>query len=180
MSLAIGLDVSELRMGYAVVDYDTQEPLALGVEDLRRRDGGWPEDQVLGATEAIYRKLRLENYDRRDVFVIGIEDAYLGPNKKSALRHASVVGMATMAARVVFGPSVTYWPIPAESWRHALGIKGKNRKEKKLATWFWAEKHLGHDFFDDHRQGAPLVEDEADALGIAVACARLTEKREAA
>lgn len=177
MSLAVGLDVSELRLGWAVCDYDTQEPLALGVEDLRRRDGGWPEDQVLGATEAIYRRIRLGGHDRRDVFVIGIEDAYLGPNKKSALRHASVVGMATMAARVVFGPSVTYWPIPADSWRHALDIKGRNRKEKKALTMEWAQTVI-----PAHESvliaTAAMSDDVCDALGIAVACARLTEKRD--
>jgi Holliday junction resolvasome RuvABC endonuclease subunit len=170
VSLAIGLDVSELRMGWAVVDYDTLEPLALGVENLRERDGGWAEDQVLRAMNSIGHE-----YDRSEVFVVGIEDAYLGPNKKASLRHASVVGMATMAARVVFGPSVTYWPIPADSWRHALGIKGKNRAEKKALTMEWAESHV-----DAGGTGLVLTEDEADALGIATACAMLTEKQEAA
>jgi Holliday junction resolvasome RuvABC endonuclease subunit len=178
VSLAIGLDVSELRMGWAVVDYDTLEPLALGVENLRERDGGWAEDQVLRAMNSIGHE-----YDRSEVFVVGIEDAYLGPNKKASLRHASVVGMATMAARVVFGPSVTYWPIPADSWRHALGIKGRNRKEKKQLTKEWAAGVL----LESVRRGTVAIpgiggplEDECDALGIATACAMLTEKSEAA
>jgi Holliday junction resolvasome RuvABC endonuclease subunit len=168
VSLAIGLDVSELRMGWAVVDYDTLEPLALGVEDLRERDGGWAEDQVLRAVR------RINVNWLHDVFVVGIEDAYLGPNKKASLRHASVVGMATMAARVVFGPSVTYWPIPADSWRHALGIKGRNRKEKKALTMEWAVPRFKGPY------SIAISEDSADALGIATACAMLTEKQEAA
>jgi Holliday junction resolvasome RuvABC endonuclease subunit len=119
-------------------------------------------------------------YDRSEVFVVGIEDAYLGPNKKASLRHASVVGMATMAARVVFGPSVTYWPIPADSWRHALGIKGRNRKEKKALTWEWAEKQTKSGIYAEGGNNIILREDECDALGIATACAKLTEKAEAA
>jgi Holliday junction resolvasome RuvABC endonuclease subunit len=172
VSLAIGLDVSELRMGWAVVDYDTLEPLALGVENLRLAGGGWAEDQVLRAVRQVHDRIGIR---ADDVFVVGVEDAYLGPNKKASLRHASVVGMATMAARVVFGPSVTYWPIPADSWRHALGIKGKNRAEKKALTMEWAESHV-----DAGGTGLVLTEDEADALGIATACAMLTEKQEAA
>lgn len=184
MSLAIGLDVSELRMGWAVVDYDTQEPLALGVENLRERDGGWAEDQVLRAMKAVAQQgywdpiIANTRPINESVFVVGIEDAYLGPNKKGSLRHASVVGMATMAARVVFGPSVTYWPLPADTWRATLGIKGRNRAEKKAATLEWATDYL------DERQALVkqqlISDDEADALGIAVACARLTERTEEA
>jgi Holliday junction resolvasome RuvABC endonuclease subunit len=180
MSLAIGLDVSELRMGWAVVDYDTLEPLALGVEDLRERDGGWAEDQVLRAMHQVQRNIAPVPVARGDVFVVGIEDAYLGPNKKASLRHASVVGMATMAARVVFGPSVTYWPIPADSWRHALGIKGRNRKEKKALTLEWAAAHVVSSNSPLSMTLNGITEDEADALGIATACAMLTEKSEAA
>ncbi len=177
MSLAIGLDVSELRMGWAVVDYDTLEPLALGVEDLRERDGGWAEDQVLRAVSQIVGHIQRAGFQKEQTWVVGIEDAYLGPNKKASLRHASVVGMATMAARVVFGPSITYWPIPADSWRHALGIKGRNRQEKKALTMEWALNVVPDEVLP---VGATITQDEADALGIATACAMLTEKQEAA
>jgi Holliday junction resolvasome RuvABC endonuclease subunit len=178
VTIALGLDVSETRMGYAAVDYDTCKPLALGVEDLRERDGGWPEDQILRATERVWQSLKdLGFWDREEVVVVGIEDAYLGPNRMASLRHASVVGMATMAARVVFGPGVTCWPIPADSWRNALGIKGRNRAEKKALTYEWALSVLDdHQFFYKGEHG--LEEDAADALGIATACARLTVRNE--
>lgn len=176
MSLAIGLDVSETRMGWAVVDYDTREPLALGVENLREPDGGWAEDQVYSAVLRVHEIV--DDMTADDVFVIGIEDAYLGPNKKASLRHASVVGMATMAARVVFGPSVTYWPIPAESWRKALGISGRTRADKKAATLVWATDLLDRlSVLPDQQL---VSEDEADALGIATACAMLTERNDVA
>lgn len=178
--IAVGLDVSEKRMGWAAVAYDDQRPLALGVENLRRKDGGWPEDQVFGAMETVYAKLRLGRYDRHDVVVVGIEDAYLGPNKLASLRHASVVGMATMAARVVFGPTVTYWPIPAGTWRNAIGLKPASRKraDVKAATLVWATDRMDELGVLPDKQ--LLGEDEADALGIATACALLTVKNEAA
>ena len=177
MSLAIGLDVSELRMGWAVCDYDTQEPLALGVEDLRRRDGGWPEKQVETAVNDVWLTVNRMGYDYEEIVLVGIEAAYHGPSIKRTIAHAGVIGMATMAASITF-PAATIYPIPADSWRKALGIKGKNRAEKKALTMEWACDHL--DDFCVLRSQQLIGQDEADALGIAVACARLTEKREAA
>jgi hypothetical protein len=97
-----------------------------------------------------------------------------------ALRHAGVVGMAQLAARVVFG-DVTIWPIPAGTWRKAIDLSPASRKraDVKAATMDWAlDRWLLHAapgvVFD------PSDQDAADALGIATACARLTVKNEAA
>jgi hypothetical protein len=51
--VSLGLDVSELRLGWAFVSYDDQRPLALGVEDLRKRDGGYLEEQVITAVREV-------------------------------------------------------------------------------------------------------------------------------
>lgn len=175
MSLAIGLDVSELRMGWAVVDYDTQEPLAFGVENLRERDGGYPEDQVLRAMRAVYTRLTHAHSECRDesVYVVGIEDVYRGPSIKGTIRHAGIVGMATMAARVVFGPSVVYWPIPNGTWLKPLGLDKTSQARSavvKAETMAWAVARVGEG----------IGQDAADALGIATACALLTVKKDTA
>ena len=181
--IALGLDVSEKRMGWCAVAYDDQRPLALGMERLDLPDMGWIENQVFRAMRDINKRI-----PDGEVVVVGIEDAYLGPNKMGSLRHAGVVGMATLAARVVFGTGVTIWPIPANSWRKAIGLKPASRKraDVKAATMEWAAMYLGCS------EGTPwytippveiesdLQEDEADALGIATACALLTVRNEEA
>ena len=181
MSLAIGLDVSELRMGWAVVDYDTQEPLALGVENLRERDGGYAEEQVLRAMDHLkaYVVGRLP-VSHGEVYVIGIEDVYMGPSIKGTIRQAGIVGMATMAARVVFGP-VQLWPIPNGTWLNPLGITPASRKSDdiKAATMAWACDRMNR-VHCDGTNDEQIGQDAADALGVATACAVLTEKKDAA
>jgi Holliday junction resolvasome RuvABC endonuclease subunit len=171
VTIALGLDVSEKRMGWAAVDYDTQEPLALGVEALDERDGGWIENQVFRAMREVNKRI-----PPGEVFVVGIEDVYPGPNKMGALRHAGVVGMAQLAVRVVFG-DVTIWPIPAGTWRKAIDLKPASRKrvDVKAATMEWALDRFSLRHPADY---LPLTEDAADALGIATACARLTVRNE--
>ena len=176
--IALGLDVSEKRMGWAAVRYDDQRPLALGMERLDLPDGGWIENQMFRAMREVNRQI-----PDGEVVVVGVEDAYLGPNKKGSLRHASVVGMATLAVRVVFGGNVTIWPIPAGTWRNAIGLKPASRKRQdiKEATLTWA-----YDLLDErgrdigHMWALNLQDDAADALGIATACALLTVRNEAA
>lgn len=173
--IALGLDVSEKRMGWAAVAYDDQRPLALGLERLDLPDMGWIENQMFRAMREVNRLI-----PPGEVVVVGIEDAYLGPNKKGSLRHASVVGMATLAVRVVFGGNVTIWPIPAGTWRNAIGLRPVSRKraDVKAATLVWATDRM--DELDVLPDKQILSEDEADALGIATACALLTVKNEAA
>jgi Holliday junction resolvasome RuvABC endonuclease subunit len=172
--IALGLDVSEQRMGWAAVSYDDQTPLALGVESLVERDGGWLENQVFRAMRDVNRKL-----PAGEIVVVGIEDVFLGPNKMGSLRHAGVVGMATLAVRVVFG-DVTIWPLPAGKWRKAIGLQPASRKraDVKAATLVWATDLL--DELNVLTEQQLISEDAADALGIATACALLTVKRDAA
>jgi Holliday junction resolvasome RuvABC endonuclease subunit len=172
--IALGLDVSEQRMGWAAVSYDDQTPLALGVESLVERDGGWLENQVFRAMRDINKHI-----PAGEVVVVGIEDVYLGPNKMGSLRHAGVVGMAQLAVRVVFG-DVTIWPIPAGKWRNAIGLNPASRKrvDVKAATLVWATDLL--DELNVLTEQQLISEDAADALGIATACALLTVKRDAA
>jgi Holliday junction resolvasome RuvABC endonuclease subunit len=171
--IALGLDVSEQRMGWAAVSYDDQTPLALGVESLVERDGGWLENQVFRAMRDINKHI-----PAGEVVVVGIEDVYLGPNKMGSLRHAGVVGMAQLAVRVVFG-DVTIWPIPAGKWRKAIGLKPASRKraDVKRATMTWAIDTIAT---SNLAGKASLFGDSTDALGIATACALLTVKTDEA
>ena len=178
--LALGFDVSEKRMGWAAVSYDDQTPLALGVEPLDQPNGGWLENQVFRAMRDVNRQI-----PAGEVVVVGIEDAYLGPNKMGSLRHAGVVGMATLAVRVVFG-DVTIWPIPAGKWRKAIGLQPASRKraDVKEATRLWAVAVLPESLWLRSQEFPDLLalpeEDACDALGIATACALLTVRNEAA
>lgn len=176
--LAIGLDVSELRLGYAIVTYEDQSPLALGVEDLRERDGGWVEDQVIRAVSHVRDEVLRLGFEREDVWVVGVEDAYVGPSVKGSLRHAAVVGMARAMAASNFGRQTAVVPIGADEWRGLCGISNAGKSaDKKAATeaWAWNALPLGEGL-DDPWGWEDLEQDAFDALGVATACALLTVK----
>jgi len=176
--ISLGLDVSELRLGWAFVSYDDQRPLALGVEDLRKRDGGYLEEQVITAMRDVRDRLRALGHDPEEVVVAGIESAYHGPSIKRTIAHAGVIGMATVAAQVTFGRQLVCMPLGADEWRAACGISNAGkREEKKAAAWAWAMDRLS-EYPDDDPE--TFSQDAADALGLATAAALLTEKREAA
>ena len=177
--IAVGLDVSELRLGYAAVDYETQEPICLGVEDLRQRDGGYIEEQVPRAVRFVRSELVRLGHDAEEVVLVGIESAYHGPNIKRTIAHAGVVGMATCAAQMIFGSQAICYPLGADEWRAACGISNAGKREdKKAMTRWWAQATLIESGWGGNT--STLGEDEADALGIATACALLTETKAAA
>jgi Holliday junction resolvasome RuvABC endonuclease subunit len=174
VTIALGIDVSPKRMGWAAVDWDTQEPLALGVEDLQQKDDGWLENQVFRAMREVNKRI-----PPGEVYVVGIEDGYMGPNANTNREQMRVIGCTQMAVRVVIG-DVTIWPIPAGTWRKAIGLKPVSRKraDVKAATMEWAKPVLVNcGMYSEQRDPA---EDAADALGIATACARLTVRNEEA
>ena len=176
--IAVGLDVSELRMGWAIVRYDDQSPLALGVEDLRQRDGGYIEEQVPQAVRFVRSEVQRLGHDPEEVVVVGIESAYHGPNISRTIAHAGVVGMATCAAQMIFGRQVTCYPLGADEWRATCGISNAGKREdKKRAAQWWARTMLALWGFEAEETPA---EDAADALGIATAAALLTEVRDTA
>lgn len=181
--IALGLDVSELRMGWAFVSWDTQAPIALGVENLRKPDEGWIEEQVLAAMRNVRAELVRLGHGPEEVVVVGIESAYHGPSIKRTIAHAGVVGMATVAAQVTFGRQATCYPLGADEWRAACGISNAGKSaDKKAAALVWAEMRLidGRPEPPTHEELLAITEDSADALGIATAAALKTEAREAA
>jgi Holliday junction resolvasome RuvABC endonuclease subunit len=167
VNVAVGLDASETRLGWAIVNYETQAPVASGVEDLRQPGGGYQEHQLLRAIGTV-----AEACEGHEVWVVGVEDAYMGVNPTRSMTHAGVVGMSVMASRVLFG-DITIWPISPNTWRSAINLKAKSRKrvDLKAAAVAWATSILGR---------TPATDDEADALGIATAVALLTITNEAA
>jgi Holliday junction resolvasome RuvABC endonuclease subunit len=171
--ISLGLDVSELRMGFAVVSYDDQRPIALGVESLRKPDGGWPETQVVRALRNIRGEVVRCGHDPEEVVVVGVEWVYKGKQSLERLAwHAAVIGMAMAVSEILF-PDSTCYPLGADEWRAACGISNAGKRDdKKDATLAWAYPHVGFPAF--------MSFDEADALGIATAAALKTETREAA
>jgi len=155
-------------MGWAIVDYDDQAPRDWGVVDLRNPEEGWPESQVIRAIRDVRSELRALGYDVDEVYVIGIESAYHGASIAGTITHAGMVGMAMAAAQIILGRQATVYPLHPASWPPSLGIRGKSgkRADVKAATIAWASALVGQ----------PVLEDAADAIGLATAAARATER----
>jgi Holliday junction resolvasome RuvABC endonuclease subunit len=152
--LTVGIDASPKRIGWAiqhageVLRADTWhvDP----AEDIRSRREAWNliRDEIRNA----------ERQSHRDLHRIGIEDSYLGPNKRGSLNLARTIGHVEAWAFVSY-PYASIDRIPAASWRSLCGLPGRG-KEAPLA--YAQELHAGL-----------TIQDTADAICIAIAAGRL-------
>jgi Holliday junction resolvasome RuvABC endonuclease subunit len=154
--LTLGVDASPLRIGWAIqhagiilacdtwhVDRD---------DDIRSRREAWRSirDHIRTA----------ERHLDRDLSIIAIEDAYLGPNKKGSLNLARTIGHVEAFAYTAF-PYAEQLRIPNATWRRALGLN-RTGKAPSLSA---ARSILNDNLLTD--------QDTADAICIAVAAAYL-------
>lgn len=152
--LILGLDVSPLRIGYALIKQDETivESGTLHVpkgDDLRFRRAAW---------QKLIRIIEAETTGRAELMLVAVEDAHVGINKSYAIKAAVAIGHVEAFAIRSYPWVMVHRFQPAE-WRKIVGI-GTRSKEVVME---WA-RGAYDPALDD--------QDEADALGIAVAGAR--------
>ena len=147
-SLILGLDVSERRIGYALVDYDSGEAVETGTihtppgEDLHARVDAW-------------RRISIAANQTGDIQLVAIEAPWMGPNRQGSMRHAMAIGNLAGIAAARLGPTILIDTIQPADWRTTCGLPTKG----KTPIHSWAVGVLGVD----------VDQDQADALGIATA-----------
>ena len=154
--LTLGVDASPRRIGWAIqhngriLAYDTWhvDP----DEDIPSRREAWCmlRDKIRTAERAT----------NRDLAIIGIEDAYLGPNRKGSLNLARTIGHVEAFAYIAF-PYALQNRIGASTWRRALGLGATG----KLPALGAARAVLEDETLTD--------QDAADAICISLAAAYL-------
>ena len=147
-STIVGLDVSERRIGYAVLEYDSGEPLETGTihtpagTDLHDRVNAW-------------RRISAAANQTGDIQLVLIEAPWMGPNRQGSARHAMAVGNLAGIAAARLGPSILIDTIQPATWRRLCGLPTRG----KQPVHQWACNRLG----------ITVDQDQADALGIATA-----------
>lgn len=150
-SLILGLDVSERRIGYALVDYDSGEPVETGTihtppgEDLHARVDAW-------------RRISIAANQTGDIQLVAIEAPWMGPNRQGSMRHAMAIGNLAGIAAARLGETILIDTIQPADWRRACGLP--TRGKQPIHSWACA------------RLGVDIDQDQADALGIATAAHR--------
>lgn len=154
-SVIIGLDVSERRIGYAVLEYDSGQPLATGTlhtpagEDLHARVKAWSE---ISATAN----------QTGDIQLVVIEAPWSGPNKQRNMQHALAIGNVAGAAAARLGPSILVDTIQPATWRSLCNLPTRGKEPVHQ----WATRVLNRN----------IDQDQADALGIATAAHQIAWK----
>lgn len=121
-ALLLGVDASHRRVGYAIsadgiiVAYNTWHVDT--TDDIADRARLWT---------SLRDEIRtLEAAHKADLLHVGIEDAYMGPNRRVGLQHARTIGQMEALAHKSF-PDATQERIPAASWRKTLGIEQRGK-----------------------------------------------------
>lgn len=154
MNVAVGIDASGRRIGYAIISVDSEEILGGGVALLPPHD---ETRNLVVEWRRIAQKIHAAaTRGRGDVVVVGVEDVYLGPNRRGSLDHALVVGGVLALAQRSF-PDALILPVAAAQWKQHIGVSTVGKSE----ALEWAIRRVGHE----------IGQDEADALGIAVTSA---------
>ncbi len=147
-AVIIGLDVSERRVGFAVVEYDSGMCVSTGVmftpagDDLNTRVQAW---HTISHTAN----------QTGDIELVLIEAPWSGPNRQGSIRGAMAVGNLAGIAAMSLGRTILVDTIQPAHWRSLCGLPGRGKEP--VAEW--ATQALGR----------AVTQDEADALGIATA-----------
>ena len=147
--LAIGLDVSPLRIGWAVVTEDL-EPTAHGVILFKPKEWVTPGMRA----EAMEDALGHFNIDH-----VGSEAVFVGINKLGSIRSAMALGQVESIADYLW-PDSDQKVLTATQWRAACGIK-QGGKEPVME---WST-----DLCKEYGIEEPSNQDAADAIAIAYA-----------
>lgn len=164
-AVILGFDPSLLRLGWAAVCIDTQEPVAWGCCDVDVKDGGWRHQQFKAAVHDI---LNVLGDDTHVVFTATEEAISRFPRASRLHGYTEACLHAALASVLPHVPPPV--PLKATVWKSDILWKGNASKDEVMA---WAKDYVGD---------APVGgQDAADALGVALAaCLRITEGEDAA
>ena len=146
--ITLGLDVSPLRIGWAVVRDDV-------VEEHGTITFGSDEWVTPGMrAEAIEETLDGWTFDR-----VGLEAVFVGPNKLGSIRAAMALGQVESICDYLW-PDANQKILTAAQWRRLAGVPAGG----KASVMEWAQATC-----KKHGVDAPAGQDAADAVAIAVA-----------
>lgn len=129
-SLVIGLDVSPLRIGWALVSYETGEAINAGCQIVAANDD-------LRARREAFREVARTADGLGDVGAVILEDAYAGPNRAGTIRHALAIGNVEAFAAARW-PDVLVDRLGAAAWRSQLSLEQRGKEaplEYARAVW---------------------------------------------
>ena len=154
VEIVCGLDVSPRRIGWAIMTREEPRLLSSGTEhvsatdDLRARRIAW--QCIRNEIACVSRR------EHAQIVAIGIEDAYVGAFKRTAILGALSIGNVEAFAIASYSWILVHRFQPAE-WRSAIGIstRGKTAPLEHAQTF----------------KPGLSDQDEADAIGITLALA---------
>ena len=152
----IGLDVSERRIGYAVLEYDSGKCVETGVMHT-------PAGDDLNTRVQAWHSISHAANQTGDIELVLIEAPWSGPNRQGSIRGAMAVGNMAGVAASRLGRNVLVDTIQPTQWRSLCGLPTKG----KTPVSEWANRVLGRS----------VTQDEADALGIATAAHHIAWNR---
>lgn len=157
VEVALGLDPSPERLGFAFLDILTGQPMWNGAVEIYRIDAGWREHQVMEAMRLLRFSLDRKLDARYLVTLIGVERMFVGRNANVSIDLAEVSGYVSQAASYEWPTAIVEHLTPPE-WRRLNGLKGNAPKADVLAN----AEVLGFEI----DQTNPFKQDAADACHI--------------
>lgn len=153
--LSLGLDVSPLRIGWAIVETEDDDHALIdhGVIIFDKDEWVTP-----GLRADEMEKISDKHYV---IHHIGIEAVFVGPNKLGSIRAAYAVGQLEAICEAAW-PDAEQKILTATQWRSACGIKQGGKEP--VMEWAVSCCH-------DNELPPPANQDAADAIAIAWATA---------
>lgn len=145
--LALGLDVSPLRIGWAVIT-DTNELVNHGVIIFPSKEWVTPAMRADALEDAL---------DSYTFDMIGAEAVFVGVNRLGSIRAAMALGQVESICDYLW-PDANQKILTATQWRNLCGIT----QGGKAPVMEWATTYC-----HDHDSHTPENQDAADAIAIA-------------
>lgn len=162
--LALGIDVSPLRLGWGLVTLDDSAYVASGKADIHLPHHGWKPENVWDEFDTI----RSQASGRRaDIAVAAIELPWIRfPKNAFTAGRAVQAVVSTIAGRF---PEAAVHELQPKEWRALAGLPGNATKDEVMA----AAISLRGGVRSRREPQREFTQDEADGLMIAVAAQRL-------
>lgn len=162
--LLLGLDVSKLRLGWAVIHLDTGAPVAAGCEQLDVKGGGWLHEQTSQAVRDLGVKiLNIPGHVCSEVEVACREEP-ITRFPKVAKEHGAVCALVDAEVRRRW-PHAPYWTLMPSEWRRRAGLPGNATKDRVVRTAHWLA--LQADWGEAACDQLSASQDACDALLVA-------------
>lgn len=137
--LCLGLDVSELRMGWGLADLETAAPVMCGVADIAPRDVSPVHIEAPMRIRSALGQIGVIPLAEwgDEIAAVYIEAPHVGVNRAGAMRHAMTIGSVWQAVSRRWPDAVIAFVQPSE-WKSRVGVepepKGLTRSGLALAA----------------------------------------------